>query len=188
MKITSTTAAAFAVLALASTVHANSIVGQIDFVGAPVLDGTNLGNATRVTSWGTVRATQATGSFAPVVTVFELGVADVATMATPWFFNSGSVTPLWSIAGFSFDLTSSAKNPTSTANFLDVSGSGFMFGNNFTRTAGTWTFNITNAANSSVFSFQSSTAARVPDGGTTVALLGLSFLGLGGISRFVRRK
>ncbi len=187
MKITSTIAAAFAVLALASTAHAASIVGQIDFVGAPVLNG-SLSTATAVTNWGVVRATQATGSFAPVVTIFEAGVADVAAMATPWSFNSGSVTPLWSIAGFSFDLTSSAKNPTSNANFLDVSGSGFMSGNGFEKTFGTWTFNITNAANSSSFSFQSSTAARVPDGGTTVALLGLSFLGLGGVSRFVRRK
>lgn len=169
-------------LALGSSANAAFIVGKLDFVGSGVvLDTNSLATATKVNSFGTTLVSNATGTFAPFVTPF----VTTATITTPWNFNSGSVSPFWQSAGFTFDLTSSAL-VSHSVNFLDVAGTGFVSGHGFQKSAGTWSFNITNSNGQDqlTFSFQSSSAATgVPDGGTTMALFGLSLLGLYGARR-----
>jgi VPDSG-CTERM motif len=70
-----------------------------------------------------------------------------------------------------------------TPNFLQATGTGTIT-NGTDSSSGLWTFTATDAlggaACNSVFTFTSSTAA-VPDGGTTMSLLGLSLLGLYGV-------
>ena len=185
-------AAALAVgIFIAHSAFATKITGTIDFTG-PLTLGNNggpvtLGNATKVVSWGGVGGnqaivSQATGDLNTVAIVTQaenFASPSAATLATNWSFNSGAINPFWQVGGFTFQLTSSSVN-SQTNTFLDVSGSGFITGNNFESTPGTWTFNITNQ--SSAFSFQSATAS-VPDGGASLALLGMGLIALEGLRR-----
>ena len=94
------------------------------------------------------------------------------------------VSPLWSTttAGLaSFNLTSITSIDEVVG--LGLVGTGTAFLSGFDPTPGTWTF--TASQTGSTFSFDSiNSSARVPDGGATLALLGVSFLGLGGARRF----
>lgn len=180
MKLTSTIAATLGVLALASTAHAQPITGVIGFNGIAVLNSPNLAVATTVTSWtgAKVGATH-TGSFSSIAT-------DTPALFTGgWVFGSG-INPLWQVGGFTFNLSSSVIEGQNS-NSLVVSGTGMITGNGFTPTPGTWRFSTQQPADGNKFEFSASSRA-VPDGGTSVAMLGLSFLGLGGLSRLVRRK
>jgi hypothetical protein len=115
---------------------------------------------------------------------------DAATFTAPWTFNSGALAGLWSVGGFTFDLTQSAiafQGVIGPSEFLNVTGTGMLTGNGFTSTPGTWSFTSQFPGNSSTtgvveFSF-SATNVAVPDGGTTMALFGVSLLGLGAVRR-----
>jgi VPDSG-CTERM motif len=176
-----TGAALLAALVLTSAANAAYINGKIDFGITAELDDSDLAVATEVSNWGIVLATLVSGDFDTYVDPGDFPT----TFTDPWSFASGPVTPLWQIGGFTFDLTSSSI-VTQNSTFLNVVGSGFVSGNSFDITPGTWSFTIANegggvgAANA--FSFVSSTSS-VPDGGTTFVLLGLSMLGLHGARR-----
>lgn len=72
-----------------------------------------------------------------------------------------------------------------TSSFLAITGSGTISGNGFDATPGTWSFTSQSPSASGVFSFSAgSNAQGVPEGGSTVALLGL---GLAGVA-MLRRK
>ncbi|MGH7991037.1 MAG: VPDSG-CTERM sorting domain-containing protein [Limisphaerales bacterium] len=115
-----------------------------------------------------------------------------ATFSSPWFFNSGAVASLWSVGGFTFDLTSSkiayqgttVQGGTSVGGVL-VTGIGAVSGNGLAAEAMTWEFATGDPSANGIFSFQvadgttSTTTSTVPDGGTTAMLLGLGMLGLG---------
>jgi hypothetical protein len=170
------------IVSLGASAQAASISGTIDFAGPVTLNGT-IGSATEVTTFTAPRVSNASGDFDTFVTSQNEGplfIGDLATIASPWSFNSGSVVPFWQVGGFTFDLTSSAILQQNSG-FLDVRGTGIVSGNGFSNTDGIWQFNMTNAGSSS-FSFQSSTAA-VPDNGTTALLLGVSLFGLHGLRR-----
>lgn len=180
--ITKVGAALSAAFALTSAANAAYINGKIDFGITANLDSPDLGTATKVVTWGTVLASLVDGDFDTYV-----NPGDVPTTFTqPWSFNSGAVAPLWQIGGFTFNLTSSSVNGVQSSTFLNVVGSGFVSGNGFTSTPGAWSFTITNqgggVSTANAFSFVASTSA-VPDGGTSVALLGVSLLGLYGARR-----
>ena len=67
---------------------------------------------------------------------------------------------------------------------LTLRGEGIAQLAGFDNTPGTWRFTATQ--NGATFGWDSiNTSARVPDGGATLALLGLSVLGLGGVRRFL---
>jgi hypothetical protein len=181
LKTTSKLAAALvAAAALTSAANAAFVEGKIDFGIVVTLDSQNLGSATKVMSWDTTFVTLVTDDYDTFA-----NPGNPAIFTAPWTFNSGAVTPLWTAAGFSFDLSSSAVNGVQTNTFLNVVGTGTVTGNGFDPTPGTFSFTITNqggAAGNGQFSFVASTAT-VPDGGTTVALLGVSLLGLHGLRR-----
>jgi hypothetical protein len=162
--------------------EAVQISGNINFAGSVRFDTTSLATATRVKTWFTVDHTAgfsdvtggATGDFAGIAPGTD------ATMATPWIFNPSTPTPgLWSVAGFTFNLSSSTivvQNSTE----LTVSGAGIVSGNGFDATPMTWMFTSQNAGgqNMDEFSFSANSNAPVPDGGSAVALLGIALAGI----------
>ena len=179
-------AAAIAVLGLAGGANAVPISGNITFAGGVELDTPSAGTATEVLDW-----TGPGGTGMPIVisddgSFSSVAPGSAATFASPWSFNSGPVTSLWSVGGFTFDLTSSSIvfQGGSPAGVL-VDGIGAVSGNGLSPEAMTWSFSTSDpgaaGVDSLIFSFQvaSGTTGAVPDGGTTAMLLGLGVLGLG---------
>ncbi len=129
-------------------------------------------NANRATVSGSPTGTFATGGVPPIT------AGQSATFASNYIFNPGS-TPqpgLWSIGGFTFNLLTSTIN-TQTNFFLDISGTGILTGNGFTPTSGMWSFqsNKADGGTASTFSFAANTSA-VPEGGSALALLGITLV------------
>ena len=117
-----------------------------------------------------------TGSFAGLV--FPTPVV----MASYTFDPSTMTNGLWSVGGFTFNLTSSTVKQR-TAEFLSVSGTGIITGPaGFDPTPGIWAFTSQNAGGQPgmSFSFSANTSAGgpVPDAGMTLALLGTGLMGL----------
>ncbi|HEV2453286.1 MAG TPA: VPDSG-CTERM sorting domain-containing protein [Verrucomicrobiae bacterium] len=159
------------------------ISGDITFAGGATLNSSSAGSATEVLSWtgpggtGMPYVISDSGSFSGIAP------GTSATFTAPWFFNSGPVASLWSVGGFTFDLTSSkiVFQGGSPAGVL-VDGIGAVMGNGLAPEAMTWEFASGDPSAGGVFSFQvadGTTGATVPDGGTTAMLLGLGVLGLG---------
>jgi hypothetical protein len=177
-----------ALMALTSATQAELISGSINFSstagGGIILQNsagnvtTNLGAATGIRSWTLSEVEKGSGSFNTV--------ADGTAVLLPdlWIFNP---TPLlWKIAGpeaFTFNLTSSTIAFHSQY-FLAIRGTGMLTGNGFEDTPATWWFTTQGVAADNKFTWSSSiVASPVPDGGTTIVLLGGSLLGLHGLRR-----
>jgi len=169
--------------------QAAKISGTIDFAGAAQFDSSALQNVKQVVQWfdvfgnaGFTNVTTVSGDFS--------GIA-LGTQATmkPWTFlpPPGGQPGLWSVGGFTFNLLSSTV-VTQTGTFLNIKGTGTITSTNplFEDTAVRWAFTVQNAGGgaSGIFSFSANNATGVPDGASTVALLGI---GLGAIE-FIRRK
>src|SRR6266446_10877755 len=126
--------------------QATSINGDIQFAGETHFDTNSLATATRVVTWfdvfhnaGFSSVTSGTGDFAGIASGTQ------ATMATPWIFNPSTATPgLWSVGGFTFNLTSSTIINQDATN-LTISGIGIVSGNGFDATSMTWMFTSQNA-------------------------------------------
>jgi len=79
---------------------------------------------------------------------------------------------------------------TQTATFLNISGTGIVSGNGFAPTNATWAFTVQNASSHALgsnlfYSFSANLATQgVPDGGSSVAMLGIGL----GLVEFIRRK
>src|ERR1051325_6266388 len=163
------------------------INGTIDFAGSVMFDSTSLASATRVNQWRDVFGHAGFSNVAATTGDFSgIALGTQAAMATPWIFNPSTPTPaLWSVGGFTFDLLSSTI-VTQTATFLNITGTGTISGNGFTATNPTWAFTVQNAGGThQFFSFSANSATQgVPDGGSTVALLGMAVAGI----EFIRRK
>ena len=173
----------------AQPANARPAVGSIDFGGVVSFDTLSLATATTVDAWNSAFVLQGSGDFSSIAPGTNV------TMGAPWIFDSGtpsspSLGPakstLWSVGGFTFDLTSSlivAQN----ANFLNVTGPGTISGIGFDTSPGVWTFTSSNSGGSdnSTFSFQTNTSA-VPEAGT-VWLIAIGALALGSM-RFLRRQ
>lgn len=160
------------------------ITGNITFAGSVSLDSTSVDTATMVTAWHGLapgdkpQVQSRDGTFTASVTA-----GDGTTFHAPWIFNSGPVSPFWSVDGFTFDLVSSTiVHQASGALF--VSGTGDVSGNNFATTPGTFNFTTQDPSASSQFSF--SAASAVPESNTLGLLaVGASCLVSG---RLLRRK
>jgi VPDSG-CTERM motif len=184
-------AAGFALTALSTQeAQAAKINGRIDFAGSVLFDSSALQNVTQVVEWrdifgnaGFSNVAAFNGSFVGFV-----NLGDQATMATPWTFlpPPGGQPALWSVGGFTFDLTS-ATVVTQNATFLNISGVGTVSGNGFEDTTARWAFTVQNAGGGTgdFFSFSGNVSTQgVPDGGSAVALLGIGL----GVVEFIRRK
>lgn len=175
-------AIATAVCGLAGVARAVPIVGDITFAGGVTLNTSSAGTATEVLSW-----TGPGGTGMPIVISDDGSFSGIAggttgTFASPWSFDSGPLNGLWSIDGFTFDLTSShivyqGGNPAGVL----VDGIGVISGNGYTAEAMDFSFSTSDPSAAGIFSFQvaAGTTGSVPDGGTTAMLLGMGILGLG---------
>lgn len=155
--------------------QATAITGDITFGGVVTFDSTNLSLATQVSTWNLSIVTSDSGDFG------SIPILSNVTMTAPWIFNPSTPTmPLWSVGGFTFDLTSSTI-VSQTNFFLDITGVGTLSAAGFDTTPGTWSFSVSNAlgTTSSTFGFTSDThSGLVPDGGATAALLGIALAGV----------
>ncbi|MEO8438862.1 MAG: VPDSG-CTERM sorting domain-containing protein [Spartobacteria bacterium] len=154
--------------------NAAMINGAITFAGGAVYDTASLATATRVNAFSDVMVMSSDGDFGSFTSE-----GDAVTMATPWIFTPSTATPaLWSVGGFTFDL-SSATVVLQNASFLLISGTGTVSGNGFDPTDGSWSFTSQSPSANGVFSFSGGAAANgVPDGGTTLALLSIALVGI----------
>lgn len=166
--------------ASAVTGQAAMINGAITFAGGAIYDTMTLATATRVDEFRDVTVASRDGDFEAFVTV-----GDAVTMASPYIFTPSTATPnLWSVDGFTYDLFTSTV-VLQNSDFLLIEGTGSISGNGFDATPGTWSFTSQSPDANGVFSFSSGSSAQgVPDGGTTVALLGFALAGI----EIVRRK
>lgn len=182
-KLVTMVAITAAVCGLAGIAQAVPIDGNITFAGGVTLDTSSAGTATEVLSWtgpggtGLPQVISADGSFSGIAGGTQ------ANFSAPWSFNSGPVSGLWSVDGFSFDLTSShiVFQGGSPAGVL-VDGIGAVMGpEGLDPEAMTWSFSTSDPSAAGIFSFQvaGGTTQEVPDGGTTAMLLGLGVLALG---------
>ena len=100
----------------------------------------------------------------------------------------GSISPIWATTApnlglASFDLSSISFIDENPGIGLALRGDGMAKLAGYDDTRGTWSFTATQ--NGTVFGWDSINSTRVPDGGATLALLGMSVLGLGGVRRFL---
>jgi hypothetical protein len=101
-------AVAAAAFCLEGVANAVPISGDITFAGGVELNTDSAGTATEVTTWtgaggvGSPVVISADGSFSGIT------AGSAATFKAPWFFDSGAVASLWSVDGFTFNLTSSS--------------------------------------------------------------------------------
>jgi hypothetical protein len=169
-KILLTTIAAVASVGFLSSAQAVPITGMLNISGTAHYDAP-IATATRVTMFEDVVTGGAnTGSFAGI------GAMVPVTMTSPYIFNPSTATPaLWSVAGFTFDLTSSTIISQSVHGIL-IEGTGTIMGNGFDPTAGIWSFSQ-QRGKGTILTFSATTSA-VPDGGMTMALLGTGLMGL----------
>jgi hypothetical protein len=167
--------------------QATSINGDIQFAGETHFDTNSLATATRVVTWfdvfhnaGFSSVTSGTGDFAGIASGTQ------ATMAQPWIFIPSTPTPgLWSVGGFSFDLLTSTV-VTRNAGTLHITGTGIVSGNSFDPTAMDWSFTTQSSGGHTRTNFSfSANGIAVPDGGTTVMLLGVALGVLGMARRFL---
>jgi hypothetical protein len=120
------------------------------------------------------------GDFAPFVMV-----GDIATFHAPWDFVSGPISSFWTVDGFTFDLTSSSLI-SQGGGFVNVLIDGTASGHGFGPTAFTGRFSAQDpsAGNPPTFSFSVSFGpTSVPDGGMTIALLGIALVGVAALRR-----
>ena len=156
---------------LGSIAFAAPFAGNITFSGNVTLTGgTNFATRTGVGTWSNTIVNGADGDFVPLVSQ-----NDTVWFSPNWTFNSGAVAPFWQVQGFQFDLINSVVD-FHTANAISVSGTGTLSGNGFDPTNGIWQFSTQNIAVGGKFSFSASSA--VPDGSSTVLLLGLGIVGM----------
>ena len=154
------------------------IVGEISFSGSYTINNPNLSIATAFTSFtGVTVSAGPTGDYS--------GLAGAAVTQTPFTFDpfpAGGVVPLWTIpsqGGTSFDLLAlniSFESPTA----LLLTGTGIAHKAGKDNTPGTWILSANTLG--TTFSF-SSTNSSVPDGGTTVAFLGMGLVAVEGLRR-----
>ena len=157
------------------------LTGAISFSGGAKFDTASLATAMKITTFKNVKVEDEDGDFSAFVSD-----NDAVTMAANYIFNPSTKTDaLWKVGGFTFDLASSTIK-FQDAGAIFITGKGTITGNGFDATPGGWSFSTQGPSANGTFSFSASGSSpgTVPDGGATVALLGL---GLAGIE-IIRRK
>ncbi len=167
-------------LLAAVTASAVPISGSISFNGTAVFNSTPISGATKFNALNNayVAPFQQQGDYS-VVANFQ------AVTFTPFTFSppAASILPLWTFTVgatvYSFDATSVSSSFDAVHNTWNIGGNGIAKITGKDDTTGTW--NLSAGAAGASFFFGS--AATVPDGGTTVMLLGAALSGLGLIRR-----
>lgn len=162
-------------VALAQSVQAVPITGNIGFAGTAVLNTANAATASTVVGWINTHVETVSGDFS-VFTALNHAVL----FHNPWSFNSGPISSFWVVDGFTFSLSASARFSSPGAQLLDVLLSGTVSGHGFNATAFEGTFQVANPpSNAGLAQFSAHLSFNsIPDGGTTVLLLGAALSGL----------
>jgi len=182
-----TLAGAAAVLAAVQTTQAVPITGNIGFAGSAQLNSGTVGGATAVVNWFGEVVTPASTSGVFLTDFGSAGGQPVA-FASPWSFNSGPIAAFWTATGmsgptFTFNLTSSSLQP-SPAGFVNVLIAGTVSAIGFDTTAFSGSFSVQDPPANGIATFTESLSFHsVPDGGTTVMLLGAALSGMALIKR-----
>jgi hypothetical protein len=144
----------------------------------------SVNDATQVIGWlDEMNNAPTVQSVSGVFFTFGVMVGDSVMFTPTWSFNSGPITAFWQVDGFTFHLVAS-QVVFNNFGFLSVSGSGYITGPEGYRQGGGFRFTTQDDPANGVFSFSMSS---IPDGGATVALLGLALAGIEGIRRKLRR-
>src|SRR5262245_57979546 len=181
-------AAGFITTALSThEAQAAHIFGTLGLGGATTFD-LPLQNATTVTQWRDSNGFLGKSTVQSSSGDLTMPVGTQVNMPHSWQFNpSMVVSGLFDVNGFTFKLLS-ATIVTQTPTFLNITGTGILSGAGFQPTKADWAFTIPNAGGSDFFfPFSATVMANgqgVPDGGSAVALLGISLVAI----EFVRRK
>lgn len=173
-------------LALVQGLQANSIVGTIGFTGRVALDKGTASTASKVVAWVNPKVNGTSGDFSSLVD----GTA--VAIFSPWNFASGSVPGFWTCGAFTFDLQSSSITSqggvAGISGFVNVSGIGVVHAAGFDDTTIIWNFSSQDPkiiGNPDSFTFSvSQVSVSVPDGASTMMLLGVALSTAG----FLRRK
>ena len=184
MKKTCLLVGAILLVAFTTSVQAVSINGSIAFNGTATFNSTPISGATSFTSLspGFTAFGQQTGDYSSVPNFYSASF-------TPFTFSptAASVTPLWSFTYsgdlYEFNATSMTSSFDAVRNIWNIGGAGTASITGFTPTTGTWNLSAGNQG-ASFFFGSAAVVSGVPDGGMTLAMLGLALSGLG----LMRRK
>lgn len=173
---------AFGAVTMASS-QAAYISGEIEFFGVGQL---NTGPATATSiDFRVVSTTLAFGDYAPIPFGAPATFTDFA-FGAPGTVGPNAQTPLWTLTQglttYWFDLASITINQyVGTQRLLEGDGTAYITG--FDPTPGHWSLSTSGSRASVTFSSATIADTPVPDGGTSVALLGGALLGLAGLQR-----
>jgi hypothetical protein len=178
-------AALCAVVLAAPSARANPINGSIVFGAADVtVNNANLADATVFDLTGVFTTTGSGAYSSPSVPMFTTVTFDnfAFNPTTP----GETITPLWTFdVGkdvYSFNATS-ITTAVFVGNEWVIGGLGDAFATGYSETPGKWTVNLSQSGATFGFDSTAATGTAVPDGGSTVALLGSAFMGLGAFGR-----
>lgn len=171
-----------AAMLAAASVQATPITGSIALGGMANLNSQD----TAVTSWPFVYVVADSGSFSSINSYTMVNMT-----SSLWTFSpapGASLSDAWNVGGFSFNfLTDSSSH---SGNFIDITGTGTISAAGYTTTTFDWTLaaETPTAGGSAEFTFSATVGApaggqSVPDGGLTVAFLGLALAGVEGLRR-----
>jgi len=168
-------------LGLPGTAQAIPINGTISFSGDLNMDGTDFISATKFTGFqNVVVGSGSTGDYSSV----SQGQG-VSMNGFTWKPLGASVVPLWTFndgtKNYAFDLNTLFINAIDPR-FVVMTGVGIAHIDGYDPTPGDWVLSA-NQFSMPTITFSSSNRSPVPDGGTTIAMLGGAFLGLGMMSR-----
>lgn len=172
-----------------TSLQANPITGSIAMGGEFDLNNVSLGSATEASGWPLVYVLADSGSFKSIPAFTAVSMAPSAWVFAPE--PGQSLNALWNVGGFTFDFTGDSVN--ASGNFLSVNGYGTISANGYDSTPFTWNLSAEEPANGGgpwQFAFSAAAGAApgggsVPDGGLTVAFLGLALAGIEGLRRKV---
>jgi hypothetical protein len=184
-RILTTTSFIIAASWLTPALQATEITGSIGF------------GSLGVSIVGSDLATASSFSLSDAFITTETGNYTAVPILTPVTFNGfqfnppvASVTPLWTFDAngidYSFDATSVTSSYDTTTRQWDIGGDGMAMATGYSATPGTWNINLSQSGASVVFDSTAAvapTAPGVPDGSSTMLLLGGGFVGLAGFSR-----
>lgn len=152
--------------------------------------------ATEVTSFPLCFVVADSGSFSSISAPALVNTMNI-TPSNPWIFSpppGQAFSDLWSVGGFTFDFQSDTISKS--GNILDISGLGTITGNGYDATSFDWNLYLDDPSQgvyNPCMDFNlavaiGSTVDPVPDGGLTVAFLGLALAGVEGLRRKLAKK
>lgn len=179
-------AVAFAALATAE-VKAVQFAGEINFNGDAALVGGTAATATGASFSDVSTTNTRTGAYLPIPNNTPATFNPI-TFGAVGTTGALAINPLWTLSylgvTYAFNLSSVQINTyVGTQRLVEGIGTATITG--FDPTPGTFSFSSSGKTSNVSFS-ASTTASPVPDGGATVALFGLSLLGLTGVRRFIK--